>query len=248
MRKIYTITAIASLWLGACTTDSGLQISCTIRDPQTNTNVTKEFVTSPGRENCDQIRAAEAKAPTAAIPPATTPQVPGTPNEAPIFAEPVVEQPTAGLVEPTNKAARQEEALAKVSGSQRDPFINIPGSTPPPPTPTVVPNPARPRFTRTPVRVKPVEPPSTVEASAVLVSGILELGGNKFAIINAPGEPTSRSVSVGQTFVQGKVLFKRIEEIAGSSFVVLEQNGIEVTRPVGKEAVNATNPPTPSKS
>jgi hypothetical protein len=147
-------------------------------------------------------------------------------------------------LEPTNKAQRQEELTGKLSGIERDPFATIPGSVPPPPAPprpAFVPRPQTIPNATPQVKIVPVvvEPPSTVEASAVLVSGILDIGGSKYAIINAPGEPTSRSVAVGQTFVNGKVLFKQIKNVSGTTFVILEQNGVEVTKPVGKQSVAA---------
>lgn len=236
MRNLYLVAVLATVWLGACTTDGGVVIKCTINGE------TKEFTTSPGREDCDKIRANPT---AAATPPATT--IAATPadvkkTEAPIFATPVVAQPTAGLVEPTNKAQRQEELSSKASSGDRDPFVIIPGSVPPPPEAPRPPVVRRPTFTPQ-VTIKPVEPPSTVEASAVLISGILDIGGSKYAIVNAPGEPTSRPISLGQTFAGGKVLFKRIQDVAGSTFVILEQNGVEVTRPVGKQAIAETPKP-----
>jgi len=234
MRSLYLVTIVATVWLGACTTDGGVSIKCTINGE------TKEFVTAPGKENCDQIRSAPIAA-NAPITPLT---------ETPIFTAPSVVQTTPGFLEPTNKAQRQEELAGKLSGAERDPFAVIPGSVPPPPAPprpAFVPRPpTTPRTTprTTPqVKIVPVPvpvvvvPPSTVEASAVLVSGILDIGGSRYAIINAPGEPTSRSVAVGQTFANGKVLFKQIKDVSGTTFVILEQNGVEVTRPVGKQTI-----------
>jgi hypothetical protein len=230
MRNLYLVAVAATVWLGACTTDSGFTIKCTVNGE------TKEFTTSPGRDDCDKIRAN----PTAAAPATTTPAATVPAKEAPIFANPVVSQPTAGFLEPTNRSQRQEEISSRLAGAQRDPFAIIPGSEPAPVAPSVPFTPRPPRLNS--VSIKPVEPPSTVEASAVLVSGIMEIGGNKFAIINAPGEPTSRSVAVGQTFVSGKVLFKRVDNISGAAFVILEQNGVEVTRPVGKQTISAEVP------
>jgi hypothetical protein len=216
MRNLYLVAVAATVWLGACTTDTGFTIKCTINGE------TKEFTTSPGKDDCDKIRASLT---TAATVPA---------KEAPIFANPAVSQPTAGFLEPTNRSQRQQEISSRLAGTQRDPFAIIPGSEPFKPRP--------PKLKSVTIKPVPVEPPSTTEASAVLVSGIMEIGGNKFAIINAPGEPTSRSVAVGQTFVSGKVLFKRVDNISGAAFVILEQNGVEITRPVGKQTISAEVP------
>ena len=234
MRNLYLVTVVATVWLGACTTDGGLSIQCTINGE------TKEFVTSPGRENCDQIRATGGENPTTvASDPLTAPAT----TESPIFAAPVVSRPTAGFLEPTNKTERQEKISAQVGGTERDPFITIPGSVPLPPAPPAPPSARRiVRRTTSQIRVKPVEPPSTTEASAVLVSGLLDIGGSKYAIINAPGEPTSRPISVGQSFINGTVLFKRVQNISGDTFVILEQNGVEVPRPIGNQATPAASP------
>lgn len=242
MRSLYLVTIAATVWLGACTTDGGVSIKCTINGE------TKEFVTAPGKENCEQIRSnpAVANAPTTPITPSTTPVVPGTEpvTPTPVFTAPVVAQTTPGFLEPTNKAQRQEELSTRLSSTERDPFATIPGSVPPPPAPPApafVPRVPSPTTLTPQIKLTPVEPPSTVEASAVLVSGILDIGGNRYAIINAPGEPTSRSVALGQTFVNGKVLFKQIKNVSGTTFVILEQNGVEVIRPVGKQTIATTS-------
>lgn len=75
--------------------------------------------------------------------------------------------------------------------------------------------------------------PSTDLASAVQVSGVVRVGSENYAILNAPTEPTSRYVRVGQRIANNRVLVKRIEFGGGEPQVILEQNGIEVARPVG---------------
>ncbi|AFY72938.1 hypothetical protein Syn7502_00805 [Synechococcus sp. PCC 7502] len=231
MRNLYLATIfLSTVWLGACTTDSGVTIKCTIKGE------TKEFVTSPGREDCDKIRASGQ---TDTPGPVTTTTAPAKTEpdkkEPPIFANPVVSKTPISFVEPTNKKQRQDELVSKVTGIERDPFITIPGSEPAPAV--SVPRPVIRSTNRPQISIKPVEPPSTAEASAVLVSGILDIADGKYAIVNAPGEPTSRPISLGQTFAGGKVLFKRVEDISGTTFVILEQNGVEVSRPVGKQTV-----------
>lgn len=85
--------------------------------------------------------------------------------------------------------------------------------------------------------------PSTTLASAVEVSGVVMVGGVAQAIVKAPNEETSRYVRVGQRLSNGQVLVKRIEMNAGSDpIVVLEENGVEVSRAVGT-AVAAANKP-----
>lgn len=71
-------------------------------------------------------------------------------------------------------------------------------------------------------------------ATAVAVTGVVRVGGESYAIIKAPNESTSRHVKVGQRLVNGQVLVKRIELRGGEEpVVILEENGIEVARPVG---------------
>jgi hypothetical protein len=71
-------------------------------------------------------------------------------------------------------------------------------------------------------------------ATTVAVTGVVRVGGESYAIIKAPNESTSRHVKVGQRLVNGQVLVKRIELRGGEEpVVILEENGIEVARPVG---------------
>jgi hypothetical protein len=66
----------------------------------------------------------------------------------------------------------------------------------------------------------------------------VDLGGTEYAIINAPNEQTSRYVREGQTIANGQVLVKRIEvQESGEPVVVLEENGIEVSRRIGENGI-----------
>jgi hypothetical protein len=201
-------------------------------------------------ENAGQQIAIED--PTA--PPATetpgAPEAPATdaaPTEAPLFTRPVISG--VALIEPTDKQVAQQQLNQKISGNSnvRDPFLTIPGTVPLPELPK--PQPATPpTTTRTPVvRVLEPEPtlPEPAEARAVEVSGVIEIGGEQYAIIAAPNEPTTRYVKAGQRIAGNQVLVKRIETF-GTPVVILEQYGVEVTRPIGETAVAAaTNPNEP---
>lgn len=84
--------------------------------------------------------------------------------------------------------------------------------------------------------------PSATLANAVEVSGVVLIGGVPQAIVKAPNEDTSRYVKVGQRLSNGQVLVKRIEMNGGSDpIVILEENGVEVSRGVGTTA-QATKP------
>lgn len=80
--------------------------------------------------------------------------------------------------------------------------------------------------------------PEPTLAEAVEVTGVVMIGATTKAIVKAPNEPTGRHVEVGQRLANGQVLVKRIETNAGSDpIVVLEQNGVEVSRRVGDKPV-----------
>jgi hypothetical protein len=94
--------------------------------------------------------------------------------------------------------------------------------------------------------------PEPTLAKAVEVSGVIVVGGIAEAIVKAPNESTSRYVRAGQRLSNGQILVKRIEVNAGSDpIVILEQNGIEVSRGVGEKSAPAGSPtasmPIPSQ-
>ncbi|MEM0979642.1 MAG: hypothetical protein AAGH78_05140 [Cyanobacteria bacterium P01_H01_bin.58] len=87
----------------------------------------------------------------------------------------------------------------------------------------------------------PVIAEPTLVASEVQVSGIVQLNGADYVIVQAPGEPTPRHVRVGDRLSNGTILVKRIETRPGSEPVlVLEEQGLEIFLPAGSgtEAVN----------
>lgn len=89
----------------------------------------------------------------------------------------------------------------------------------------------------TPVAAAPVlppPPPSTDLAQSVEVTGVVQVGDTLYAIVNAPNEPSSRYVQVGQRLANGQVLVKRIDATALEPIVIFEQNGVEIVRAVGE--------------
>ena len=75
--------------------------------------------------------------------------------------------------------------------------------------------------------------PSTDLARAVEVKGVMQVGERLAAIVQESDEKISRSVSAGEYLSNGAVLVKRIH--LGSNkepLVILEQNGVEVIKPV----------------
>lgn len=86
----------------------------------------------------------------------------------------------------------------------------------------------------------PPPPPQPTLARAVQVLGVVQIGNMPHAIVQAPNEPTSRYVRVGQRLSNGEVLVKRIE-MGAEPIVVLEQVGVEVRTAVGGGASPAAD-------
>lgn len=70
-------------------------------------------------------------------------------------------------------------------------------------------------------------------ARGVQVTGIVSVAGVPRAIVKAPGEAVSRSVSSGERLANGQVLVKRIDLNGSEPLVILEQYGTEVAVGVG---------------
>ena len=92
---------------------------------------------------------------------------------------------------------------------------------------------------RSPI-ASPVPRPDPVLAKAVEVTGVVQIGNQAYAIVNAPNEPTSRYVQEGQRLAGGQVLVRRIDFNRASPVVILEQSGVEVVRAVGESAAIAS--------
>jgi hypothetical protein len=73
--------------------------------------------------------------------------------------------------------------------------------------------------------------PQPTQAASVLVTGVMTIGNENFAVVQTAAG--SQYVRVGQRVANGQVLVKRIDVRGSEPVVVLEQNGIEVSRPVG---------------
>lgn len=107
------------------------------------------------------------------------------------------------------------------------------------PTPNLVAQPRNgslapiPNLVQSPLAALPQLPQPDL-ARAVKVTGVVQIGTTLHAIVDAPNEPSSRYVQVGQRLSNNQILVKRIEMNRGSEpVVVLEQNGIEVPTAVG---------------
>lgn len=83
--------------------------------------------------------------------------------------------------------------------------------------------------------VVPIAPPSkTALADAIQITGVVQVRGKWQVIVKEPDAASSRYVAVGDRLAGGRVLIKRIINEKGiDPFIVLVQNGVEVTKPVG---------------
>ena len=83
---------------------------------------------------------------------------------------------------------------------------------------------------------EPPQPPAPNQARAVLISGVVDLPSQSIAIVQAPGEKSSRRVSQGDKLSNGKVTVKSINTSSQPPTVILEQYGVKVARRVGQPA------------
>ncbi len=178
------------------------------------------------------------------------PLLPGLPSAAEIAS--------AELIQPTNA----EERIKGIEGSRSDPYalVPVPPAPTPPPAPESSPGAPSPNggsnngggtTTATPGTPGNTIPlgelpglPQPTTAVGVVITGVVQINGDRYAIIQAPGEPTSRYVKAGDYLDNGQILVKRIETRPGSEpVVILEENGIEVAMPVGGTSTPAAEPP-----
>ncbi|MGG6240867.1 hypothetical protein ACQ4N7_19775 [Nodosilinea sp. AN01ver1] len=81
--------------------------------------------------------------------------------------------------------------------------------------------------------------PQPTLAEAVLVTGVMTIGNENFAVVETSAG--SQYVKAGQRVANGQVLVKRIDVRGSDPVVVFEQNGIEVSRPVGAAPATAAD-------
>ncbi len=151
----------------------------------------------------------------------------------PIVVQAPQTTPTAPLVAPQGQGVRVPQLPSNTSGqSPSGRSGGSQGNGRLAPIPSLVPN----RASTAAQRPFVAPPPQPDVARAVQVLGVVQIGNTAHAIVQAPNEPTSRYVQVGQRLSNGQVLVKRIEMNRGAEepVVVLEQYGIEVPTAVGQ--------------
>jgi hypothetical protein len=216
-----------------------------------------------GGEEKPPEEAPAAAPPAAEVPAAETP---------PEFSTPLVEEkstaPLGSLRKPTDPAERLKIAQSRLG--RPDPFavnpITVQVKLPPPKpvgsstTPTLPNLPGLPTLPLPPgsgtlpgtlppdqVLVPTVVLPNPTLAKAITVTGIVQVGSSRQAILRSPLEPSSRYVSPGQRVANGQVLVKRIEVRGSEPVVILEESGIEVVKFIGQPAeLPPTTPAAPA--
>jgi hypothetical protein len=106
--------------------------------------------------------------------------------------------------------------------------------------------PILPDIPRLPRSLPAALPPQPELARAVNVSGVVQIGSAVYAIVDAPSEPSSRYVQVGQRLSNGEILVRRIDFNGSDSSVILEQAGMQVVRRVGDVPVAPVAPAAPT--
>lgn len=202
-----------------------------------------------------------AETPPAEVPTATIAPVSPAPSPDAAAGLPPTPPAIATLPSELINSTDPDQRIREIQRNRPDPFALIPTTpqvqieedqvTPPATSPSSTASAQSPRSSPSSQRLNPGQlapvpnlvpsaspapppPPPTDLARAVEVSGVIQIGSTPYAIVNAPNEPSSRYVRVGQLLSNGQVLVKRIDMYQGGEpVVILEQSGVEVTRAVG---------------
>ena len=89
-----------------------------------------------------------------------------------------------------------------------------------------------------------LEPPQSIEvpfeptlAQNVVITGLFKANGVAKLIVQAPDEPSSRYVQVGEYLSNGQILVKSIDmNHFPTPLVILEQSGVEVAKAIGEKS------------
>jgi hypothetical protein len=247
MRKVVMIAAVTGLavWLGGCS--SGGDEVAQAPDAAEQAAPTE----SPAAEGSPQPSAAQQPA---AQQPAANRQRPrgitpsdliGSTNPDQRLRSIQSQRPDPFALVPTSPSVTiTRPEIQPGAGSGSAPATSRPANRPAAPRVAVVPPaiPDVPEFPRLPRSLPTALAPQPEIARAVGVSGVVQIGGIVYAIVDAPDEPSSRYVQVGQRLSNGEVLVRRIDFDGPDSAVVLEQAGMQVVRRVGDAPIVPTAP------
>lgn len=202
--------------------------------PQLSAIASAELIQSTDPEERFQQINSSRPDPFATVPIPPPPQVTPPPPAAPTAAPGTVATPSPTPASPlTTSPPAGTPAATTTPGSPGAPGTAAPG------TPGAAPGtpgaaPGTPGATPGGIALAPLpELPQPTQAQAVVVTGVVNVGGRNYAIVQSPAEPTGRYVTVGQRVAGGAVLVKRIDMRGSEPIVVLEQNGVEVSQFVG---------------
>ncbi|TVQ05753.1 MAG: hypothetical protein EA368_18660 [Leptolyngbya sp. DLM2.Bin27] len=177
--------------------------------------------------------------PFATVPIPPPPQIvppPPPAGTAPGAATPAAATPPGTA--PTPGAPAAPGTTAAAPGTPVPGTPGAPGATAPRPTPGATPGAPGTGQPATPPPLAPLPAlPQPALAEAVQVTGVMTIGNENFAVLQTAAG--SQYVRVGQRVSNGQVLVKRINMRGSEPIVVLEENGIEVSRPVGAPATTA---------
>jgi len=138
----------------------------------------------------------------------------------PILPEPIVIVPEVNT--------RTAEAGTRAASNTTASSGNTSRPVPAPPVRVQAPN--RPLVMPSPIATLPTIPQPII-APTISVSGVVQMGNEHYAIVRSGNEP-ERYVRVGDRLAGGSVRVKRIETLSFEPRVILEENGIEVVRPI----------------
>jgi hypothetical protein len=248
MRKLSFIVAsgLLAIWLGGCGSES--------------TPVAQSPAPVPPASPVPATPASPAPT-TATTQPFSQPTVAVSPN------------PVGSLPPDLISSTDANQRLRSIQRNRPDPFALVPTApvierspqaqqpTSPPPRPVAVgpvatgPIPGTPQAPGSLAPIPqlvpnnaPPPPPRAELARAVQVTGVVQVGNTINAIVQAPNEPTSRYVRVGQYLSNGRVLVKRIDVNRPEPVVILEQDGVEVIVAVGEGGSPTAGSPTAAVS
>jgi hypothetical protein len=156
--------------------------------------------------------------------------LPIPPTPEPVVVSPVAAAGNGGAATNAGGSAASNATASTRSGGSARAVATVRRPTPPPVR--VQPNNA-PLVRPSTIAALP-SIPQPVIAQTVSVSGVVQMGNEPYAIVRAGNEP-ERYVRVGDRIAGGSVRVKRIETLAFEPRVILEENGIEVARPIAAE-------------
>lgn len=230
---LVSITAVVALASGCARQtasnrpDNAPEVASPSSNPQQNVNET-EVAASPLLEE-----PVVASAPQSTHPLPVPNLIPPTvPTERAPQADTGRSDPFATLVVPPTISIRPSNPATVPGPPASSPANPSVSTVPVSPLPSLPSQPAPDANQLPSISVLPPAAPPRPLSETIEISGVVEVGGRTSVIVQVPDEHTSRYVHVGDYLGNGEVLVKRVE-MGMDPVVILEENGIEVTRYIG---------------